>query len=92
MGEREESERMGTIVCVHKCGYSRGYPRLYCTVCVYESERPRVSGRDKKKEWRGITKGMLVCMSTTNELHWPDELCSPQKMDFTEMRGSKPGD
>lgn len=33
-----------------------------------------------------------VCVSTTNELHWPDELCSPQKMDFAEMTGSKPGD
>lgn len=26
------------------------------------------------------------------EPHWPDELCSLQRGDFSEMRGSKPGD
>lgn len=46
----------------------------------------------KNKEWRGITKGMLVCMCTASDLHWSDELCSLQKRDFSEMRGSKPMD
>lgn len=46
----------------------------------------------KKKEWMGITKSMLVCMCTTNAPHWPDKLCSLQKRDFSEMRGSKSRD
>ncbi len=62
-----------------------------CTVqCEFMKAREIQSGR----EWENgeITKGVLVCVCTTSEPHWPDELCSLQKMDFSEMRGSKPRD
>lgn len=77
-------------VCAHKRWYSCGRPCQRRTVCVYENERPRV-GESERMEG-GITKGMLVCMCTSSQPHWPDELCSLQKRDFSEMRGHKTGD
>lgn len=48
--------------------------------------------KEIKREKRGITVGMLVCMSKTSESHWPDELFFWQKMDFSGISGCKPRD
>lgn len=63
------------------------------TVYVYERDEPRVGKRDKRENRDGLQRVCCcVCARKTSEPHWPDELCSLQRGDFSEMRGSKPGD
>lgn len=50
-------------------------------------------GKEIKERIGTDYKGyVVVCAHKTSEPHWPDELCSLQRGDFSGMRGSKPGD
>lgn len=78
-------------MCAHTNAGIRVVDHASAALCVFMKTRD--PEWERVREWRGgITKGMLVCMCTSSQPHWPDELCSLQKRDFSEMRGHKTGD
>lgn len=48
---------------------------VYTVQCMFMKGRDPEWEKGKKKEWRGITKGMLLYICKTSEPHWPDEIC-----------------